>query len=95
MGLIKDSEAYRAQMLRRLKNENENLIAEAQKLKDAHTNNEKKIARLKLPLPNQDTCARCFYDHGAISTLYAVGSDLTHIDRFRCRDCGQVLEVRV
>lgn len=95
----KESEGYRLDMLRYLKEkyrdakppevlEAEQVIA---KFREEKASADAQIPRLEAGLPKQNLCPRCWFMDGHESALYAVPSDdPQRFDRWKCRRCDYV-----
>lgn len=102
MGRGEESESYRTQMLRRLKEKNRRgppaEVLEAKKViasfREQETRDREIQARLSLPLPNPHSCPQCFYLHGREALLYAVPHpEPRKFDRWKCNHCSYVDDV--
>ena len=99
--MSKESESYRLQMLRNLKDrygkakpaevlEAEKVIAQ---FREQETHDREAIARLSAPLPEPDLCPRCYFYHGKRSLLRPIPArDPKHFDAMKCRECEYVEE---
>lgn len=98
--MSKESESYRREMLRRLKNkvcgpppaevlEAEKVIA---KHRDEQEQAREAIPRLSLPLPDYNLCPQCWFIHGKRVPFTAVEhpTDRDNLDRMKCRTCGHI-----
>jgi rubredoxin len=96
----KESEEYRAGVLRRLEHKYRQSkpteVLEAEKVVAKYRKEQEQaapqIARLNQPLPEDNLCPECWFMHGQRSMLYAVShpTDSDRFDRMRCRTCGHV-----
>jgi hypothetical protein len=96
--MSKESEAYRLEVLRRLKQKDDGPpppeVAEAErviaKYREEQAQARDAIPRAGAPLPEADLCPRCWIDHGTRSAMIAVsgeGRDTANYDYWLCRQC--------
>jgi rubrerythrin len=90
-----ESERYRRETLRRLKEMNRRPppteVLEAQKMvatfREKQAREREAIARLSSPLPDPELCRECYYLHARFSTLTPIPSE-ADADWFECPSCG-------
>jgi len=84
----KDREEERREEVRRLEDENKEIVAQLARLKAKHLKNEAYILRSRSPLPSKDACPQCWYDHGNHHQMKPQPSAEHRIDAYRCGECG-------
>jgi ribosomal protein S27AE len=101
-GNREESESYRLQMLRTLEKldsgppppevvEAEKTIA---KYREKQAQACETISRLNSPLPDEDSCPRCWFMHGRRSSLDAIPHpDPDNSNRWKCSTCGYISDV--
>ena len=94
-GMPKESEAFRREMLRHLKDKygksKPAVVQEAAeiiaKFREEKAHARKAIARLGSRLPEPDSCPECYYLRGRYSLLRPIPSESDRVDSFRCGVC--------
>ncbi|SRR5216683_1145874 len=101
--MSKESEAYRLQMLRNLKQKygkaKPSEVLEAEKViakyREEETHDREAMTRLNNPLPEPNLCPQCFYFRGrSIKMDPTSPTDRSKYDRWRCSYCDFVLDVQ-
>lgn len=96
----KESESYRLQMLRHLKQVDNgpppSEVLEAEKIvanyREEQAQARSAIPRLGLPLPEPNICSPCWFLHGRRSVLVGIPHPINSdkYDRMRCRVCKEI-----
>ncbi|HTT96690.1 MAG TPA: hypothetical protein VMF58_01460 [Rhizomicrobium sp.] len=85
----------RREMIRRLQDENQNIVSELSRLKMQHLANEASILRMQQGLPNENCCEPCWYDTGIESGMKPTQTpshNPSKFDRWRCETCGHQID---